>query len=60
MKHGRSENFHKKKRQWDVADGTIEQYKAKFLAQGYTQTYGVDYSETFLPVAKIDMIQILF
>jgi hypothetical protein len=29
------------------ADGSIERYKARLVAKGYTQTYGVDYQETF-------------
>ena len=35
------------------ADGTINLYKARLATKGYTQTHGVDYEETFAPVAKI-------
>jgi len=41
------------------ADGTIERYKARFCAKGYTQKFGVDYNETFAPVVKYSSIRTL-
>ena len=41
------------------ADGTIECFKTRLVAKGYTQTYGIDYTETFAPVAKINIVQVL-
>ena len=40
-------------------DGTIERCKARLVTKGYTQTYEIDYMETFAPVAKINTILIL-
>ena len=40
-------------------DGLVELLKACLVAKGYTQTYGIDYDETFSPVAKISSVIIL-
>jgi Reverse transcriptase (RNA-dependent DNA polymerase) len=39
------------------ADGTIEKYKARLVARGFTQIYGVDYYDTYSPVARLPSIR---
>ncbi|PKI59273.1 hypothetical protein CRG98_020353 [Punica granatum] len=41
------------------ADGKVETYKARLVAKGYCQRQGVDYEETFSPVAMLKSIRIM-
>jgi len=41
------------------ADGNIIKRKARLVARGFTQKYGIDYTFTFSPTLKLDSLRII-
>ena len=41
------------------SDGIVDRYKARLVARGFTQEYGIDSEETFAPVAQLSSIRTL-
>jgi hypothetical protein len=41
------------------ANGIVVRNKARLVAQGYSQVEGIDYGDTYAPVAHLESIRIL-
>ena len=42
------------------SDGSLDRYKARLVTLGNKQEYGLDYEETFAPVAKMTTVRTIF
>src|SRR3954469_9666066 len=40
-------------------DGIVFRNKARLVAQGYTQIEGIDFGETYAPVARLESIRVM-
>jgi hypothetical protein len=43
-----------------LADGRIEQFKARLVARGFAQREGIDFEDTFAPVIQLESLRVLF
>lgn len=41
-------------------DSLVERYKVWLVTEGFSQQYGLEYDETFSPIAKLSIVRVLF
>ena len=42
-----------------ATDGSVEKHKARFVAHGFSQKEGIDYKDTFSPIARYASIRVI-
>ena len=42
-----------------IENGGINKFKARLMARGFSQRYGIDYQDTFAPTIRIDLLRVL-
>ena len=42
-----------------AVDGSLQKNKARLVVKGYAQQYGIDFEETFSPVAQFEIVRLV-